>query len=186
MTDQDKVFKLANDERYFTQVYNEHKDYSLRFLRKMYNDDDLLKDIYQDATIVLYENAKKSNFKLTCSIQTYLNSICRNRLLSLRRNKVNTLVNADDFDPNISDWFVEEKYDEEKEERFTAIEKALEKMKEAGGQCYEILKRFFYQKQQMEQIAVDLNYTNGDNVKNQKSRCQKKLKELVLENYESI
>jgi hypothetical protein len=31
-----------------------------------------------------------------------------------------------------------------------------------------------------------MDYTNGDNVKNQKSRCQKKLKELVLESYDSI
>jgi RNA polymerase sigma factor (sigma-70 family) len=108
MTDQDKVYKLANDERYFAQVYKDHKDYALRFMRKMYNDDELLQDIYQDATIVLYENSKKPNFQITHSIQTYLNSICRNRLLTLRRNKVNTLVNADDFDPNISDWFDDE------------------------------------------------------------------------------
>jgi hypothetical protein len=32
----------------------------------------------------------------------------------------------------------------------------------------------------MEDIAKILGYTNGDNVKNQKSRCQKKLKELVM------
>ena len=179
MTDQDKVFKLANDERYFTQVYNEHKDYSLRFLRKMYNDDDLLKDIYQDATIVLYENAKKSNFKLTCSIQTYLNSICRNRLLSLRRNKVNTLVNADDFDPNILDWFVEEKYDEVKEARLTAIEKALEKMKEAGGQCYQILKMQYYESFKMDKIAQILGMRNKDNSKSQASKCRSKLKKLL-------
>jgi RNA polymerase sigma factor (sigma-70 family) len=184
MTDQDKVYKLATDERYFTQVYNEHKDYSLRFLRKMYGDDDLLKDIYQDATIVLYENSKKTNFKLTCSIQTYLNSICRNRLLTLRRNNVNVLVNSDDFDPNITDWF--EEFDQDKETRLSAIENALTILKAKGEKCYEILKRFFFQKQSMDQIAVELNYTNGDNVKNQKSRCQKKLKELVLENYESI
>jgi RNA polymerase sigma factor (sigma-70 family) len=180
MTDQDKVYKLANDERYFSQVYNEYKDYSLRFLRKMYNDDDLLKDIYQDATIVLYENAKKSNFKLTCSIQTYLNSICRNRLLSLRRNKVNTLVNADDFDPNISDWFVEEKYDEEKEERLTAIENALIKLKEAGGQCYQILKMQYYERISMGKIARILGMKNEDSAKSQASKCRSKLKKSVL------
>jgi RNA polymerase sigma factor (sigma-70 family) len=178
MTDQDKVFKLANDERYFTQVYNEHKDYSLRFLRKMYNDDDLLKDIYQDATIVLYENAKKSNFKLTCSIQTYLNSICRNRLLVLRRNKVKPIIVSEEFDPNISDWFVEEKYDEEKEERLTAIEKALEKMKEAGSQCYQILKMQYYERFSMDKIAKLLGLANARSSKSQASKCRSKLKEL--------
>jgi RNA polymerase sigma factor (sigma-70 family) len=180
MTDQDKVYKLANDERYFTQVYNEYKDYSLRFMRKMYNDDDLLKDIYQDATIVLYENSKKSNFTLTCSIQTYLNSICRNRLLTLRRNKVNTLVNADDFDPNISDWFDDEEYNEVKEERLTAIENALIKLKEAGGQCYQILKMQYYERISMGKIAQILGMKNEDSAKSQASKCRSKLKKSVL------
>ena len=180
MTDQDKVYKLANDERYFTQVYNEHKDYSLRFLRKMYNDDDLLKDIYQDATIVLYENSKKPNFTLTCSIQTYLNSICRNRLLTLRRNKVNTLVNADDFDPNVSDWFDDEEYNEVKEERLTAIENALLKLKEAGGQCYQILKMQYYERFSMGKIAQLLGMKNEDSAKSQASKCRSKLKKSVL------
>jgi RNA polymerase sigma factor (sigma-70 family) len=180
MTDQDKVYKLANDERYFTQVYNEYKDYSLRFMRKMYNDDDLLKDIYQDATIVLYENSKKSNFTLTCTIQTYLNSICRNRLLTLRRNKVNTLVNADDFDPNISDWFADEEYNEVKEERLTAIENALLKMKEAGGQCYQILKMQYHERFSMVKIAQLLGMKNDDSAKSQASKCRSKLKKSVL------
>ena len=33
----------------------------------------------------------------------------------------------------------------------------------------------------MERIAYDMDYTNADNVKNQKSRCQKKLKELAFD-----
>ena len=54
-------------------------------------------------------------------------------------------------------------------------------MKEYGGKCYEILRRFFYENQKMDKIAFDLNYTNADNAKNQKARCQKNLKELVFE-----
>ena len=53
-------------------------------------------------------------------------------------------------------------------------------MKVFGGKCYEILRRFFYENHSMEKIALDLNYTNTDNAKNQKSRCQKKLKEDVF------
>lgn len=180
MTDQDKVYKLANDERYFAQVYKDHKDYALRFMRKMYNDDELLQDIYQDATIVLYENSKKPNFQITHSIQTYLNSICRNRLLTLRRNKVKTLVNADDFDPNISDWFDDEEYNEVKEERLTAIENALLKLKEAGGQCYQILKMQYYDRFSMGKIAQLLGMKNEDSAKSQASKCRSKLKKSVL------
>jgi RNA polymerase sigma factor (sigma-70 family) len=184
MTDQEKLLRLAKDDKFFTQIYNEYKDYSLRFLRKMHNDDDLLKDIYQDAVIVLFEKSKDPSFNLTCNIQTYINSVCRNQLLNKFKENSRFITKSDDFDPNVKDWF--EEYDDEKENRLNLLEKSLEKLKEKGEKCFEILKRFFYQKQSMDQIAVDMNYTNGDNVKNQKSRCQKKLKELVLENYDSI
>jgi RNA polymerase sigma factor (sigma-70 family) len=150
----------------------------------MHNDDDLLKDLYQNAIIVLFEKIKNSDFKLTCTIQTYINSVCRNQLLNKFKENSRFITKSDDFEPNIKDWFDE--YDDVKESRLRLIEKSLEKLKDKGEKCFEILKRFFYEKQSMDQIAVEMNYTNGDNVKNQKSRCQKKLKELVLENYDSI
>lgn len=183
MTDQDILSKLRNDNSYFTKIYEENKSHSLNFMRKMNSDFDLITDVYQDAVIVLYEKTKDPNFKLTCSIQTYINSICRNQLLNKFKESSKFIIKSDDFDSNISDWFDE--FDEEKEQRLGVLENALETLKEKGEKCFEILKRFFYEKQSMEEIAVEMSYTNGDNVKNQKSRCQRKLKEIVLSEYES-
>ena len=185
MTDKEKLFKLRTDESYFTRVYNEHKGYTMRFLHKMNSDSELLSDLYQDAMIVLYQKVKDPSFQLTCSIQTYVNSICRNQLLNKFKENSRFVTKGDDFDPGITDWF-EDEFEDEKENRLNTLEKALEHFKENGEKCYEILKRFFYQRQSMDEIAVEMQYTNGDNVKNQKSRCQKKLKELVLESYGSI
>jgi RNA polymerase sigma factor (sigma-70 family) len=179
MTDLEKLFKLKNDKSYFTKVYEDHREYSLNFMRKMNNDSDLIKDIYQDAVIVLYENTRNPNFQLTCSIQTYINSICRNQLLNKYKEKSRFLTTNEDFDSTINDWYDQE-YNETKDERINSVEIALKKLKEAGGNCYEILTRYFYNKQSMDEIASEMNYSNGDNVKNQKSRCQKKIKELVL------
>lgn len=185
MTDKEKLFKLRTDESYFTTVYNEHKGYSMRFLHKMNSDSDLLSDVYQDAMIVLYQKVQDPAFQLTCSIQTYVNSICRNQLLNKFKENSRFVTKGDDFDPGITDWF-EDEFDAEKENRLNLIENALEHVKANGEKCYEILKRFFYQRQSSAKIAVEMQYTNGRNVKNQKSRCQKKLKELVLESYGSI
>ena len=184
MTDQEKLLRLAKDDKFFTQIYNEYKDYSLRFFRKRYGYDDILNDIYQDAILVLLEKSKDPNFVLTHTIKTYLIAICKNQLHNKFKFSSKFTTKSDDFEPNIKDWFDE--YDDVKEDRLRSIEKSLEKLKDKGEKCFEILKRFFYEKQSMDQIAVEMNYTNGDNVKNQKSRCQKKLKELVLENYDSI
>ena len=177
MTDQDKITRLRSDSSFFTKIYNEHRTYSLNFMRKMNSDDDLIKDIYQDAIIVLYEKSRNPEFELTCSIQTYINSICRNQLLNKYKENSRFLSINDQFDATINDWH-ENEYNDVKEERINILENALIQLKEMGGNCYEILSRFFYQKQSMDQIALEMNYSNGDNVKNQKSRCQKKIKEI--------
>ena len=184
MTDQDILFKLRNDSSYFSKIYDDYKSQSLNFMRKMNSDYDLIKDVYQDAVIVLFEKNKDPNFKLTCTIQTYLNSICRNQLLNKYRESSRFMTKSDDFEPDVNDWF--EEFDDEKEKRLSQVEKSLEKLKEKGEKCFEILKRFFYERQSMDEIALEMDYTNGDNVKNQKSRCQKKLKDLVLEGYDAI
>jgi DNA-directed RNA polymerase specialized sigma24 family protein len=84
MTDIEKVTRLRNDDRYFGEVYNDHRPYSMRFMSKIHKDHEVIQDVYQDAVIVLLENVKKPDFQLSCSIQTYLNSICRNQLLTSR------------------------------------------------------------------------------------------------------
>jgi RNA polymerase sigma factor (sigma-70 family) len=184
MTDQDILFKLRNDSSYFSKIYEDYKSNSLNFMRKMNSDYDLIKDVYHDAVIVLFEKTKDPNFKLTCTIQTYLNSICRNQLLNKYKESSRFLTKSDDFDPDFNDWV--EEFDEEKEKRLSLIEASLDKLKEKGEKCFEILTRFFYQRQSMDEIALEMNYTNGDNVKNQKSRCKKKITELVLSSYGSI
>ena len=186
MTDKEKLFRLRTDRSFFTKIYDEHKGYALRFLRTMHDDMDVLYDLYQDAMIVLYEKSLDPNFELTSSIQTYINSICRNQLLTRFKHNSRFIAKSDDFDAEITDWFPVEEFDREKEERITAMEKAMEQLKQTGEKCYEILSRFFYGKESMEEIAIAMGYTNGDNVKNQKSRCQKKLKELVHTDYGTI
>jgi RNA polymerase sigma factor (sigma-70 family) len=185
MTDKEKLFKLRSDESYFTRVYNEHKGYTMRFLYKMNDDTDLLADLYQDAMILLYQKSKDPAFELTCSIQTYINSVCRNQLLNKFKQNSRFITKGDDFDQNISDWH-EDAFSEEKENRINTLEEALAQLKETGEKCYAILKSYFYEKKSMQEIAQELGYTNGDNVKNQKARCQKKLKELALKAHAAI
>ena len=127
MTDQDKLFKLRHDISYFSKIYDDYKSQSLNFMRKMNSDYDLIKDVYQDAVIVLFEKTKDPNFKLTCSIQTYINSICRNQLLNKYRESSRFMTKSDDFEPDVNDWFQE--FDDEKERRLSLVEKSLEKLK---------------------------------------------------------
>ena len=60
------------------------------------------------------------------------------------------------------------------------IQEELLVMQEKGPQCFELLKKFFFQNRTMEKIAELMNYTNAENAKAQKWKCQERLKKQVL------
>ena len=187
-SDLELIEALKTSSEPLDNIYTKHKSYCINFMRKMNAvDEQTLLDIYQDAIIVFYEKVQNVDFTLTCSIQTYLNSICRNQVL-VRIGSKNKIINVDisdsEFDEDIIDWFNDDVVVEDN--KFKSVKTAMFKLKELGGRCHEILKRFWYQNQSMEQIAYEMEYSNADNVKNQKARCQKKLKELAFDEFNNI
>jgi len=57
---------------------------------------------------------------------------------------------------------------------------ALSALKKMGGKCEQLLKRNLYDGFALKEIQAELGYKSLDVIKNTKSRCMKKLKELVL------
>ena len=180
-SDQEIIKLLKDSSGNLDIIYEKHKDYCMNFMKKINHNDELNQDIFHDALIVLNEKVKKDDFVLreNCTIQTYLNSICRNQILVRFKKNSKHSEYSEDYDVRIDDWY--ENLETENNEKLRAGVTAFEKLKDLGGKCYEILRRFFYENHSMEKIAYDLEYTNADNVKNQKSRCQKKLKELAFD-----
>ena len=184
-TDEAIMEGLRNyDEAAATIAYNKHKDYCLRFMARMYNDEETIKDIYQDAVIVLIENVRHKNLVLeNTSIQTYLNSICRNQVLIRFKSSDRMRFISDDemeakYDEKTIEWL--EDLGDVNNERMKIISEELKKIQESGGKCYELLYLFYFEMRNMDYIAQKLDYTNAENAKNQKSRCQKRLKEQVF------
>ena len=127
---------------------------------------------------------------MTSSLQTYLNSVCRFQLLKkieknnaveFNDNNENDDENDDSmrFNPLITDSL--EEFEDSSEQQYNAIEKALEKMKAAGGHCYELLTLFWYHKKNMNELAEIFGYTNAANTKNQKAKCQKRLEKITFD-----
>lgn len=188
LSDAELIPLIKENQEYLGIIYKRCKSYSIRFMinmtgGKMKNDD--LEDIYQDSILIFYEKIIGGDFVLTSKIQTYINSVCRFQLLNKHKiaSKTISYVNNGDeenhesYDDKITDTL--DKIEDPKEKQFTAIEKALEKMKDAGGKCYQILTLFWYHKKSMNEIATICNYTNAANAKNQKSRCQEKLRKMA-------
>lgn len=189
LNDQELLTKIKQNPDYLGVIYKRCKTYSINFMKSMtkgsktdYN----FEDIYQDANIVLFEKIVKGNFVLTASFQIYLNSVCRNQLLkTIGKNKPNIEYqdNIDDsdnstsFEDSITD--ILDEIDGSKEALFIALEKALESIRVSGGNCYELLTLFWYQRKSMRELQEIFGYSTEVYTRHQKSRCQKRLRDLA-------
>ena len=192
LTDPELVKLIQENQEYLGEVYKRCKSYCIQYMRKMTNgskSDYELDDVFHDAILVLYEKILKGNFELTASLQTYLNSVCRNILWNIiKGEKGNSDYEEnsdldDDDNPKSNNSTITDTLDEiedPKESQFTAIESALIIMKEAGGHCYELLTLFWYHKKSMNELTQHFGYSNSDNTKNQKGRCQKRLEKMAF------
>jgi RNA polymerase sigma factor (sigma-70 family) len=188
--DEDLITLIKKDPDYISVVYKKTRDYCLRLLHKMSVGSDVrqeeLQEIYQEAMIVLYEKIIHEDFVLinNSSIQTYLNSVCRYKLLDLfkkssKRSTIEegSLVEYLKVDPAVDDEL--QKTEIQDQVQHEALKKCLLKMKKAGGNCYEILVMYWYHSKNIGEITRHFGYSNDDNTKNQKYRCQKRLRKEV-------
>jgi len=200
LSDLELIKKIADNPDYLTCVNNKTREYCIKFMQKQCNgvDIDDIQDIYHDAVLVLYDKCKIDNFLLTCSIQTYLNSICRNQLLNRFKEggKIMPFPDSNEQDgdndnfeyvPEIKDWLpysdfsINGEDDSESGKRIRAIMKGLEVMKSAKGNCHELLSLVYWQNNTMQQIANVLDYKDEQNAKNKAYKCREKLKEITFE-----
>lgn len=176
----EELNKIRLDESYINNIYDKHRDYTLNYFTRSWSgiDEVTLLDIFHDALLVLLEKSRDPEFKLTCNVQTYLNSIVLNHLRNIKKKPL--LVNLDDIeiDPSIKDWLKE--FEDVDDARIKLLQEKLNQLKEIGGNCYEILMRYWFKKERLKVIAKEMGYTNADNVAQQKSRCQRKLKRMML------
>ncbi len=193
LSDQEIILKIKEDTDALGIVYKKCKSSALQFLSKInYKSNDRIdiEDIFHDSVIVLLEKIRSSDFVLTSSLQTYLNSVCRFQLLKkIQKNNAiefNDNNENDDesedsirFNPLITDTL--EEFEDSTEQQYIAIEKALEKIKAAGGHCYELLTLFWYHKKNMDELSEIFGYTNSANTKNQKARCQRRLEKITFD-----
>jgi RNA polymerase sigma factor (sigma-70 family) len=174
-TDADLIEILKKGTDGLGQLYERHKSYCINFMKSMYKDHEELKDIYHDAVMVFNEKVNTPGFELTCSIQTYLNSVCRNQILKRvnhkNRYEINESNDNDDILSSITDTL--EDLDDVNNERIIVMKKVFGQMKESSSKCYEIMVRFWYKNQTMETIAANMGFAHSDSAKSQKAKCQK-------------
>lgn len=134
-------------------------------------------DIFQDGIVAAYVNIKSGKYQLSANTKftTYLIQICKYKwydmLKSAHKSKTGgEMVELPD-DSNIVEAM-------EVSERYTILHSLIDTL---GNQCKEILRRFYWEKESIEEISKALKMVAAS-VKNGKYRCMQKLKESALNN----
>ena len=181
MTDKAVIKALKKgDQNALKLIYENNRLAFIGFAKKYsINEDDVI-DIYQDAIIALRENAIKGKIdNLKSELKTYLFSIGKymiyerlkqQKKMRLVEDSSNYIKNKEIFSFNINN----ELTDEQKQLHIA--------FKSLGQKCKDVLTLFYYRGFDLEDIMNELNYTNKDVVKSQKSRCIKSLKTMIFKN----
>ncbi|MDF1699323.1 MAG: sigma-70 family RNA polymerase sigma factor [Saprospiraceae bacterium] len=134
-------------------------------------------DIFQEGIVSAFINIKSGKYQRsdTTKFTTYLTQICKYKwydtLKSAHKSKGGgEMIDVPD-DANIVEAM-------ELSERYSILHELIDQL---GGQCKEILQRFYWQKESIDEISKALKMVPAS-VKNGKYRCMQKLKESAQNN----
>lgn len=159
------------------QLYQKHREAFLGWACKRYQcTEEDAADLYQDAIIVVYENALAGKITGSSKLRTYLFGVGRNLILK-NHEKYKRFADLEDNDTR-DEISSEAAVDEPiiLTERQAALQKALQELGEA---CRRLLLRFYYDRYSTEAIMSEFGYKSKDVVKSQKARCMRSLRNML-------
>ncbi len=160
-------------------LYKKYYNIVLKFIVNNSGSEEAAQDIYQETIIVLYENVQKSNFVLSCQLQTYIYSVAKRLWLKQLKKNGKTFLFKDEGENDFVDLSEELEDHLNKESEIEQMNKSLT---ELGEPCGTLIKDFYVNRLSMDEIAEKFGYTNADNAKNQKYKCLQRLKKYFFEN----
>jgi len=169
--------ELSECRQALKQVYKDNYLMVEHFVLTNNGSKDDAKDIFQDTIVAFFNTAKNTDFILSGKISTYLYAVAKNLWFKkLPDDKV--IGNASDAAiPNITidgSSLSNLVYSEE--------QKILgELLHKAGSKCVKLLRLFYYEKMKMIKISEHFGFASEQVAKNQKVRCLKKLKAIMLQ-----
>ena len=167
---------LQHDSACIAKIYANHFDKIKGMVSKNSGTADDAMDIFQEALIAIYEQARDRQFQLHCPLDAFLFTICRNKWFNELRKR-NHIKVTNEVDSGYE--AIPEVEDQVNEMEITLKKEALlaEKYNELGSGCKELLS-VAQQVKDMQLVAEKLKMTYGY-VRKKKSECMAKLIELV-------
>ena len=158
-------------------IYLEHRRGCINWISSKYDiwPEDA-RDIFQSAVVVLYENVIADKIRnKEANLRSYLIGICNNLSYAwLRREKK---YGRSLPMPILVDYMYSELSDQK--DRLDQFKVCIKCMENLGSPCKEILTKFYFEGQSMEDIRNEMGYKNVQTVKSQKYKCMQRLKKLM-------
>ncbi len=180
-TEQQLLAALAAGERKATeQIYRQHYHIVNGWLIKNGGSSADASDLFQEAMMVMFGKAQEPEFRLTCSIGTYLFAVSKHlwykKLQKQSRGPQILHENIGTEEDDIGVAYDDDvKVHHEREAHYEQLSTALDQI---GEPCRSLLKAYYHDDKSMQEIAADFGYTNPDNAKTQKYKCLARLRKL--------
>lgn len=163
---------LTGDPAIFNELHEYEFSKVVRLIKNNIGTIEMAQDVFQDAIVILLERIYAKRLDLSCSVKTYLYSICKYLWLDqLRQNKREKQVIK----------FYEEEFDSEdisihlynSPDVFDNVASAINNL---GDPCKQLLECFYYKNMNWDDIANSLGYANAASARNQKYKCLERIR----------
>ncbi len=164
----------ADDHHTLKALYQDNYRKIEQFVIANNGSEDEAKDVYQDAFLACWRNIQLDRFipRSETALEGYLFTIARNKWMDqLRSGRLTRTVEFRDH----HEEQVEEAGATEENAYVLAVRTHFPKL---GGQCQDVLTRFYFRKENMSTIAAAYAWTE-QTARNSKYRCLQKLKEFI-------
>jgi RNA polymerase sigma factor (sigma-70 family) len=177
-----EALKQADINKPVQFLYEQFFDVVTAVIRNNGGQADDAADVFQEAVLVLIDMVKTDRFRGDSSVKTFLIGIARNIWLQemrsrSRRNNREQKYHNESFMGEAPDA-THRIYDREHRHMLSQLFDAI------GDTCRKILTGFYYENLSMREMLVQFNYENEQVLRNRKSKCMKKLKELISDNHQ--
>ncbi|MBX2829096.1 MAG: sigma-70 family RNA polymerase sigma factor [Flavobacteriaceae bacterium] len=158
---------LQNDGKRIQEIYSKFAPKVIGFVKQNSGDEDAAKDLIQEVIMIIYDQAKTKNLKLSCPFDAYFFMICKRKWYSKLKKNAKEQVTNEPYSGFDSETLHEQV--QETEQFDTKMQLYKELFQKLGDTCKEILQLSFGSFS-MEEIAnqLDISYAYA---RKKKSLC---------------
>jgi|WetSurSiteA1Bulk_404760.scaffolds.fasta_scaffold00196_6 RNA polymerase sigma factor (sigma-70 family) len=169
---------LNRNEEVLREYYLTYYQIIRRFILTNNGTEEDAKDLFQDVLMVLFQKVRQENFKLTCSLGTYLYSVSRFlwlKELGKRKRVIKKAVDMEEFIDTETDIAQISDHNE----RLKIYRLYFEKL---SADCRKVL-TLFMEGRSIAEITVIMGYTSEQHTRNRRYRCKLALIESIRNKY---